>query len=180
MVGYAELRLAVYAKLVSRRRHSEGESAIRLTLTLTVLLLLAVYCQADAPAQPAKQIPTDDVIIKLCGDTLTSMFARCGTPVEIFVNDDKQAIVGSGQFGFRVKEKTVTGCCFFQSWTGSFKGSKCGDSKDQAVKTLGGTYKEIKGKDFDAFGWKLAAQKSTFWLYFKNDKANYPQVVLDD
>jgi hypothetical protein len=152
---------------------------MRSTLPLALLLALASPVRADGPAPPAAAT-TDATIIGLCGDSLANLFAKCGPPADIFVNDDKLPILTYGAYGFRVENKVVTGSYFFKAWTGSFNGINRGDTKDQAIKVLGGTYKEIKGKDFDAFGWTLPAKKAVFWLYFTKDgKVDYPQVVLD-
>jgi hypothetical protein len=151
---------------------------MRSTLPLGVVFALALPVRADGPAPPANA-PTDSVIIGLCGDTLANLFAKCGPPADLFVNDDKLPILNYGAYAFRVQNKVVTGCYFFEAWTGSFNGVKRGDTKEQAIKVLGGTYTESKGKDFDAFGWDLPAKKVRLWLYFKDGKVDYPQIVLE-
>jgi hypothetical protein len=153
---------------------------MRLALTLSALLMFAVRATAaDAPA-PAKQLPSDDTIIKLCGDTLANLFAKCGTPDTITVNGDKHAVLIYGPFGFTVKNEKVLGSYFFDDWKGTFKGVKYGDAKDQTVTVLGKGYSDVKGKDFEAYGWPLKEQKATFWLYFTNDKVSNVQITLDD
>jgi hypothetical protein len=140
---------------------------------------------APAPTAPAaaaeKKTPSDDTIIKLCGDTIANMFAKCGTPDTITVNADKVAVLIYGNYGFTVNRDKVLGSYFFDDWKGTFKGVKYGDTKDAAVKALGKSYKEVKGKDnsFDAYGWPLTDQKCTFWLYFTDDKVSNVQITLD-
>ncbi len=148
---------------------------MRSVLTLSVLLLVAARAMADdAPAKPA----TDDTIINLCGSRLPKLFAQCGNPDQIFVNDDKKAILDYGNFGFRVEDKTITGCYFFDGWKTTFKGVKFGDTKDQTVKVLGKSFEEVKGKGFDAYGWELKDLGATFWLYFTDDKVSSVQITL--
>jgi hypothetical protein len=157
---------------------------MRLALTLTALLLIAVGANADDSAAPARQLPTDDTIIKLCGDSLANMFAKCGVPDEITVNGDKLPVLIYGPFAFTVKTKKVTGSFFFDDWKGTFKGVKYGDTKDQTARVLGSGYSDVKGKgsdgkDFEAYGWPLKDQKATFWLYFTDDKVSNVQITLD-
>ena len=145
--------------------------------------MVAARVNADDSAKAAKQLPTDETIIKLCGDSLANMFAKCGVPEEIIVNNDKAAILDYGSFAFSVKEKAVTGSYFFPSWKGTFKGAKYGDTKEQVVKILGDGYSDVKGKtgagkDFEAYGWDLPEQKATFWLYFTDDKVSRVQITL--
>jgi len=153
---------------------------MRLALTLTTLLMLAARVTADDATPAAKQTATDDTIIKLCGDSLAKMFAQCGVPEQIFVNGDNAAILYYGSFGFSVKNKSVTGSFFFEDWKGTIKGAKFGDTKEQVVKVLGSDYRDVKGKDFEAYGWELKEQKATFWLYFTDNKVDRVQIALDD
>ena len=137
-------------------------------------------------AYSGESAPSDETIIKLCGDSIANLFASSAAlPVTITVNGDKVAVLIYGPFGFTVNEKTVNGSYFFDDWKGPFKGVKYGDSKDQAVKVLGKGFKDVKGKgssgkDFEAYGWPLKEQKSTFWLYFTDDKVSNVQITLDD
>jgi hypothetical protein len=153
---------------------------MRCLLLLTALLATAVGVRADNPAPPTKTLPSDDTIIKLCGDSLANLFAKCGTPDTITVNGDKHAVLIYGPFGFTVKNEKVLGSYFFDDWKGTFKGVKYGDAKDQTVTVLGKGYSDVKGKDFEAYGWPLKEQKATFWLYFTNDKVSNVQITLDD
>jgi hypothetical protein len=160
------------------------EAGMRLALTLSALLMVVTGATAaDSPAPapaPAKQLPSDETIIKLCGDMLANMFAKCGTPDTITVNGDKVAVLIYGPYGFTVNRDKVVGSYFFGDWKGTFKGVKYGDTKDQAVKVLGNKFKDVKGKDFEAYAWPLPDQKATFWLYFTDDKVSNVQVTLDN
>ena len=153
---------------------------MRIALTLSALLLIATRLSAGDAAAPARQLPTDDTIIKLSGDSMANMFAKCGVPDDIFVNGDKDAILDYGTFGFAVKKKIVTCSYFFDGWKGTFKGVKFGDTKEQAVKVIGTGYREVTGKDFDAYGWELKDQKATFWLYFTDNKVDRVQITPDN
>jgi hypothetical protein len=93
---------------------SKGEPHMRIALTLAALLMVAARVNADDAAKAAKPLPTDDTIINLVGDSLANMFAKCGVPEEIFVNNDKVAILDFGSFAFSVKSKTVTAAFFFK------------------------------------------------------------------
>lgn len=156
---------------------------MRIALMLAALLVVAARVDADDAAKEGKQLPSDETIIKLCGDSLANMFGKCGVPVAIVVNADKMAILDYGSFAFSVKDKTVTGSYFFPSWQGTFKGAKYGDTKEQVVKVLGSGYSDVNGKtgagkDFEAYGWELPEQKATFWLYFTDDKVSRVQITL--
>lgn len=151
--------------------------------TLILLLLFAARAYADDTPAPAKP-PTDDTIIKLCGGTISDMFAKCGVPQEITVNGDNLAVLIYGPYAFTVKNKKVRGSFFFDDWKGTIKGIKYGDTKDQAVKALGSGFSDVKGtsadgKPFEAYGWDDKSQNSTFWLYFTDGKVSNVQVTLD-
>jgi len=150
---------------------------MRLALTLAALLLIVPRINADDPAGAAKQPPTDATIIKLCGDSLANMFAKCGLPQNIYVNGDNLAILGYGPFGFAVNNKTVTRCYFFGDWTGAINVTKIGDTKDSVVKALGSGYCDVKGNGFEAYGWTLTEPKVTFWAYFTDNKVDQVQIT---
>ncbi|HEX4000842.1 MAG TPA: hypothetical protein VHX65_20005 [Pirellulales bacterium] len=151
----------------------------------TLLLTVAAAANADEAPTKAKQMPTDDTIIKLCGDSLANMFAKCGVPEEITVNGDNLAVLIYGPYAFTVKGKKVIGSFFFDDWKGTIKGVKYGDTKDQSVKVLGKGYSDVNGKGsdgkpFEAYGWNDKSQKATFWLYFTDGKVSNVQVTRDD
>jgi len=158
---------------------------MRFALMLTALLIIAAQANADDAAVPAKQRPTDDAIIKLCGDSLANMFAKCGLPHEITVNGDNAAVLIYGPFAFTVKNKLVTGSFFFDDWKGTIKGVKYGDTKTVVVNVLGSGFRDVKGtgsdgKPFESYAWDDKNQKATFWLYFTDDKVSNVQITLDN
>ena len=126
-------------------------------------------------------MPSDATIINLVGDSMANMFAKCGVPEHIIVNNDKEAILDYGTFAFSVKNKTVTASFFFQDWKGTIKGVKYGDDR-QNLSRCWGAVSDVKakreGKTFDAYGWELTEPKANFWLYFDNDKVSRVQITV--
>ncbi len=142
---------------------------MRIALTLAALLVVVARVEADDAAKGGTQLPTDDTIINLCGDSLANMFAKCGLPESVFANNSKMAILDYGSYGFSVDKKKVTVSYFFDGWKGTIKGVKFGDTKEHVVEVLGSGYSDVKGKTFQAYGWELKEPKATFWLYFDDD-----------
>lgn len=155
------------------------------TALFTCLLISTGGLAIAADEAPAKPLPSDDTIINLCGDTLAHVFEKCGLPKEITVNGDNLAVLHYGPFAFTVKGKHVEGSFFFDDWSGTIKGIKYGDTKNQTVTVLGRGYQEVTGKGsdgkpFDAYGWDDKQAKRTFWLYYTDDKVSNVQIVGDD
>jgi hypothetical protein len=153
---------------------------MRLALTLAAVLMIAARVNADDSGDATKQPPTDDKIIAQVGDRLAKVFARFGTPEDVWGNKGKEGILSYWSFAFAVKDKTITACFFAEgSWKGTVRGIKFGDTREQVVKTLGGNYTEVKGADFNSYGWELKEQNAKFWVYFdKDNKVNQMEVTL--
>ncbi len=151
---------------------------MRIALTLAALLMVAARVNADDAAKSGKQLPTDETIINLVGDSLANMFAKCGEPEMVYANNAKMAILDYGSFGFCVDKKKVTVSYFFKDWKGTIKGVKFGDTKEHVVEVLGKGYSDVKGKDFQAYGWELKDLNANFWLYFDDDKVSRVQITL--
>ncbi len=144
---------------------------------------------AAAPAQsaaaPAKAALTDAKIINSCGDALAKMFSRFGTPANLLAMrgdtpDDDDVLCDYGAYGFRVHNKVITVCFFWQQWKKTIRGIKIGDSRDAVVKLLGAapiTNKDASGA-VTAYGYRLKDPDVKFWANF-DASGNVNRVEID-
>jgi hypothetical protein len=145
---------------------------MRLALALALALVIATSSSAQEAGGSAKQ-PTDKEVLDMCGARLKKVFAKFGTPVDLIVSDDNDGGVNLdyGTFGFKIKAKTATTCFFWPEWTGSVKGIKIGDTKEQVLKALGKNTKTFNRPDGqEDYGWAVTDPEDTvFWTYFDKD-----------
>lgn len=145
---------------------------MRLCLALAICLIIPAWSVADDSSNAAKQPPTDDAVINLCGARLPNVFARFGLPEDLRASGDNDGGVDLdyGSFGFKIKNKTAMACFFWSVWKSPVKGVKIGDSKDQAVKVLGANKHVFKHLDgLEDYGWDLNTPNAILWLYFDKD-----------
>ncbi len=125
-------------------------------------------CTTPAPV-------TDNAVIGMCGERLVKLFRRFGTPEDLYPNrgDDttKDSVtLDYGNFGFRVRNKSVIICYFWSGFPSAVRGIKIGDTRDSAVKTLGSTYQTYNNTDgVQDYGWDLKDDDATLWACFGTD-----------
>src|SRR4051794_13095769 len=80
--------------------------------------------------------PSDKAIIEMCGGRLRKVFDQFGAPIDVYVSGTKKDSVSLdyGPYAFRVLDKTVRTCFFYDDWKGTIKGIKIGDDRDSVVK----------------------------------------------
>ena len=85
-----------------------------------------------------------------------------------------------GAYGFRVHNKVITVCFFWQQWKKTIRGIKIGDSRDAVVKLLGAapiTNKDASGA-VTAYGYRLKDPNVKFWANF-DASGNVNRVEID-
>lgn len=145
---------------------------MRVALALAAWLIIPAWVEADGFGEGAKQPPTDEAVIKLCGARLANVFDQFGLPSDLRASGDNDGGVDLdyGAFGFKIKNKTAQACFFWTDWKGPVKGVKIGDSKDQAMKVLGANKHTFKHPDgLEDYGWDLDSPNAILWLYFDKD-----------
>src|SRR5262245_38687590 len=109
---------------------------MRSMFVLTTLLLSSLsLSRADSP-----KAPPDEEIINMSGARLVRVFKQFGTPQDVYPvrngkdgkPEDDAAVLEYDGFSFDIKDKTVRRVTFFRAWTGTVKGVKIGDTREQA------------------------------------------------
>jgi hypothetical protein len=172
---------------------------MRLTIALAAIAALAVtMVPAADPGSGGTTAPTDDAIINACGARLVKVFDQFGLPTDVIPNRGNaadgsmdEATIIYGSFGFNIRDKFVRDCFFWSSsgaatpWTGTIKGIKLGDSRQDVEKVLGTQHRVLPPPDSQSpqgdLGYDLKDLDAVFWVNFdQNDKVERINVALQD
>ncbi len=150
---------------------------MRMIVACAALMALAVTgAKAKEGAAGSKDSITDTKIINSCGDGLSKMFSRFGTPEDLRVlrgdtSAEDDVFCDYGAYGFRVRNKAIRTCFFFSDWKGQIRGIKIGDGLANVVKVLGNATTTSKDKDgaVTAYGYELKDLGADFFANFDKD-----------
>jgi hypothetical protein len=158
-------------------------------LALAAIAALAVtMVRAADPGSGGIAPPTDEMIINACGTRLVKVFAKFGQPSDLYpyrgdTTDKDGVTMDYGLFTFSFRDKIIRSCFFWQQWTGTIKGIKMGDSRQDVEKALGTNHQTDKADAVSAggdYGFDLKDLGVTLWFDFdQNDKVNKVEVQLN-
>jgi hypothetical protein len=155
---------------------------MRLTLTIVVLATIAAVVvptsRAADPDVRGQGAISDEVIINLCGSRLAKMFAECGPPTFLRAERGKtpaedDVYCDYDTYGFKVHDRIIRVCFFWEEWKKPIRGIKIGDSREDVEKVLGKAATTVKDKDgaVTAYGYELRDIGAYFFTNFdKNGK----------
>ena len=150
---------------------------MRMIMACAALMAVGVAsAEAQDRTTPAKDAVTDATIINSCGSRLFKMFAQYGTPGDLRVirgdtPAEDEVLCDYEAHGFRVRNKVIQSCFFWEDWKGSIRGIKIGDSREDVVKVLGTppiTVKDKKGV-VTVYGYELKDLDDKFFTNFDKD-----------
>lgn len=150
---------------------------MRAILTFAAMAtMLTAITQAELSAAPAKGAVTDEAVMNMVGGRLAKMFAVYGTPQDVWANRGSTEAMDDvffdyGPFAFKVREKLVRVCFFFQGWEGPIHGIKIGDTREAVVKVLGEPSMTFKDKNgvVTAYGYELKDLDCNFFANFREE-----------
>ena len=73
--------------------------------------------------------------MEMCGSRLAKVFSKFGTPEDLVAVrgsdvDQDSVKLSYGEYGFQVRDKTVTVCFFWADWKGAVRGVSIGDARE--------------------------------------------------
>jgi hypothetical protein len=95
--------------------------------------------------------------------------------------EDDEVYCDYEAYGFKVRNRIVRVCFFWEEWKGPIRGIKIGDSREDVVRVLGKAPTTVKDKDgvVIAYGYKLKDMGANFFANFdKNGKVVRVEVSL--
>lgn len=136
------------------------------------------------PATPALAVqPAAETLISIRGGGLERM-QQFGAPELVIAkrgkeSDNDDVLFNYGPFILRVHHDTITNCFFLNTWKGSIRGIRIGDSREDVVNALGKPriiYSKA-GVETD-YGYVLKDSNAMLYANF-NDDGNVKRVEID-
>jgi hypothetical protein len=141
-------------------------------LACTTLIAFA-FLSALAADRAFSAAPTDQDVIALGGARMARVFAKFGTPADMFVvdagTDSASVCLDYGSFGYFIRNKSATTVLFWQDWTGGACGVSMGDTADAIAQKLGKADNVSKRDGGGQF---------MYWDYKANDEVMRLQITI--